>query len=44
MDSGECASPTQAAKRIVSRAKGSGTPESKISRLVRSYGKRFQRP
>ena len=44
LDSGECLSPTAAAKEVVSRAKGFGTPDSKIRRLVRSYKKRFQGP
>jgi hypothetical protein len=38
---GVVSSPTQAARSLVSRAAGYGTPESKISRLVARHKKRF---
>jgi hypothetical protein len=34
---GECSSPSAAASRLISRAKGAGTPESKVRRLVTAY-------
>ena len=41
IEEGDCGTPTEAARKVVERADGGGTEDSKIRRLERRYGKKF---